>query len=305
MNKTYYENASEEEKKFLDAYDPGDWLRPSVTADIVIFTVDPEGHLCVVLIKRKDYPYKDAWALPGGFLKVGEESVYKTAERELKEETGLSGVFLQQLMTYSDPDRDPRMHVVSVAHFALVPYSKLFKGNDSVLVAGDDADQVDLFQISKMLIGIQGYKEFAGYRYVFMPILSNYRIEEQVYGRESYSKDSYKRSKFQSYYQPGMIGSENLAFDHYLIIKSAIDRLVGRKDYCLDLFNLLENASEFTIAEYKRIYDAISFEKSDNANFRKMFKNRYVKTGIVESLERKTVSTKPAMLYKYVGKKEG
>ena len=86
MNDYIYE--SEEEMNFLKSYDASKYERPSVTADIVIFTLGDAGNLQVLLIKRGGFPYKGRWAIPGGFVNVGKESVDEAAARELKEETG-------------------------------------------------------------------------------------------------------------------------------------------------------------------------------------------------------------------------
>lgn len=98
-----------------------EYPRPAVTADCVVFGLDEED-LKVLLIQRANEPFKERWALPGGFIAVG-ESLEETARRELREETGLSDVFLEQLYTFSDPDRDPREHVITVAYYALVNLS--------------------------------------------------------------------------------------------------------------------------------------------------------------------------------------
>ncbi|AVZ72221.1 NUDIX hydrolase [Streptomyces lunaelactis] len=105
-------------------YDPGAFPPFAVTVDLAVFTVR-EGRLHVLLVERGEDPYKGAWALPGGFVRP-KESAGQAARRELAEETSLSeetvaGLHLEQLRTYSDPDRDPRMRVVSVAYTALVP----------------------------------------------------------------------------------------------------------------------------------------------------------------------------------------
>ncbi|MEV7683801.1 NUDIX domain-containing protein [Streptomyces sp. NPDC056909] len=105
-------------------YDPSAFEPFAVTVDLAVFTVR-EGRLHVLLVERGQEPYLGAWALPGGFV-LPRESAGQAARRELAEETGLSaetaGAFhLEQLRTYSDPDRDPRMRVVSVAYAALVP----------------------------------------------------------------------------------------------------------------------------------------------------------------------------------------
>ncbi|MGW0702507.1 NUDIX hydrolase [Streptomyces sp. NPDC002867] len=108
----------------MQGYDPGAFPPFAVTVDLAVFTVR-EGELHVLLVERGQEPYRGAWALPGGFL-LPDESAESAARRELAEETGLSrhtaaGLHLEQLRTYSEPDRDPRMRVVSVAFTALVP----------------------------------------------------------------------------------------------------------------------------------------------------------------------------------------
>lgn len=93
---------------------------PSVTVDCVIFGLDlDEEALNVMLIQRAIEPFERMWAIPGGFVLKG-ESLPEAAERELKEETSITDVFLEQLYTFGNPKRDPRGWVVSVAYFALV-----------------------------------------------------------------------------------------------------------------------------------------------------------------------------------------
>ena len=92
--------------------------RPALTVDCVVFGLD-EDDLKVLLIQRDLEPFEGEWALPGGFVPPG-EAVDETARRELREETGLRNVYLEQLYTFGDPERDPREHVVTVAYFALV-----------------------------------------------------------------------------------------------------------------------------------------------------------------------------------------
>lgn len=139
---------SDAEREFLESYDASKYERPSVTADIVIFTLDEEDKLNILLIKRNGFPYRGCWAIPGGFLNVGKESIDEAAARELKEETNVDGVFLKQLYTFGDVDRDPRTTVVSVAYTALVPKHSLD------IKAGDDAQDAKLFRIKYELNGI-------------------------------------------------------------------------------------------------------------------------------------------------------
>jgi 8-oxo-dGTP diphosphatase len=95
-----------------------EYPRAALTVDCVVFGLD-EGELKVLLIERGLAPFKGKWALPGGFVRL-EETVDEAARRELKEETGLKNVFLEQLYTFGTVDRDPRERVVSVAYYALV-----------------------------------------------------------------------------------------------------------------------------------------------------------------------------------------
>lgn len=92
--------------------------RAALTVDCVVFGFD-EGELKVLLIQRGLDPFKGKWALPGGFVRV-DETIDDAARRELEEEAGLKNVFLEQLYTFGELNRDPRERVVSVAHYALV-----------------------------------------------------------------------------------------------------------------------------------------------------------------------------------------
>ena len=109
------------EPEFLQSYDPVSFPPFAVAVDLAIFTIRA-GLLAVLLVQRSDHPYQGYWALPGGFVRA-DESTDEAARRELAEETGVSAFagHLEQLRTYSDPGRDPRMRVVSVAHVALAP----------------------------------------------------------------------------------------------------------------------------------------------------------------------------------------
>src|SRR6188768_1819849 len=112
-----------------------------VTVDIVLFTIrDRQLHL--LLIRRLAKPYEDRYALPGGFV-LKSESLDAAAARELREETGVEGVYLEQLYTFGAPERDPRGRVVTVAYYALVP-------NTQVLQAGTDAADAAWFPVAKL-----------------------------------------------------------------------------------------------------------------------------------------------------------
>lgn len=115
---------------------------PAVTTDIVIFTIR-DGRLKLLLIKRGGEPYQGRWALPGGFVEI-DEDLETSARRELEEETGVSGVYLEQLYTFGRPDRDPRERVITVAYYALIP-------SDQVrLQAATDAEAVGWFAFEEL-----------------------------------------------------------------------------------------------------------------------------------------------------------
>ncbi|BBY31894.1 NUDIX hydrolase [Mycolicibacterium sediminis] len=116
------------ERQWLREYDPRSYPPFAVTVDLAVFTLRGDD-LCVLLVRRGEYPHRGRWALPGGHVLHGRESADDAAHRELLEETGVdawrSNAHLQQLAAYSAPDRDPRMaaglQVVSIAYVALAP----------------------------------------------------------------------------------------------------------------------------------------------------------------------------------------
>ena len=112
-----------------------DYPRPSVTVDIVLLA-DVFPHPKVLLIRRKNPPFKDLWALPGGFLEM-DETLEESALRELNEETNISDVELTQVGTFGHPERDPRGRVITIAYVGIInsEQQKAEAGSDAAEVA--------------------------------------------------------------------------------------------------------------------------------------------------------------------------
>ena len=127
------------QQDFLHCYP---YPHPAVTTDIVIFTIRMQK-LELLLIRRSGPPHQGKWALPGGFVNP-DEDLEHCALRELEEETGITGVYLEQLFTFGKPQRDPRERVISVAYYALVP-------SDTLQVrAASDAAEVAWFPFDSL-----------------------------------------------------------------------------------------------------------------------------------------------------------
>jgi 8-oxo-dGTP diphosphatase len=124
-----------------------DYPRPMVTVDIFLtrFNMD---HLELVLIKRKNDPFKGQWALPGGYVEI-DEPLKSSAKRELFEETGIENIPLYRLNVFGDPGRDPRGRTITIVYFGVIPYEV-----SDVLKAGDDAAESQWF-------GLDNLPEFA------------------------------------------------------------------------------------------------------------------------------------------------
>lgn len=131
--------SKEDKRHLINLVDTYRYPHPAVTVDIIIFTVQDE-QLKLLLIKRGIEPYLNKWALPGGFLQIADnESLEIAAARELEEETGVKNIFLKQLATFGEPNRDPRERVISVAYYAIMPSEELD------IKAGSDASDACWF----------------------------------------------------------------------------------------------------------------------------------------------------------------
>jgi len=132
-----------------------DFEQPSVTTDLVIFTIK-DNSLKVLLVKRDVEPFKDKWALPGGFVRM-DESLEDSAKRELFEETGVKNVYLEQLYSFGNPKRDPRGRVITISYFALI------NSENVNLKASTDVSEARWFSVSKIPSIAFDHKEILEY----------------------------------------------------------------------------------------------------------------------------------------------
>ena len=121
-----------DENSFLEGYDPADYPRFAVTVDLVLMTVR-DAAPAALLVRRGERPFEHQWALPGGFVRP-DEDLEAAARRLLGAKAHLEGCWLEQLYSFGAVDRDPRMRVITVAYFALLPAGRL----EAALAGADD-----------------------------------------------------------------------------------------------------------------------------------------------------------------------
>jgi len=283
------------EKEFLDSYIPGNYKRPSNTVDMLLFTVDdvpvegkdPDKVLKLLLIKRADHPYLDCYAIPGGFVHI-DEALSTACYRELKEETNIESVYLEQLRTFGDSvQRDPRMRVISIAYLALVDKTNI------KAIAGDDATYAQWFTLKKDFISSNnsGIERVDMYNLTFVSDDGDVKIGYLV--TERFVKNGIISIKVPSY-ELLEWSKEELAFDHIDLVYCAIERLKNKIEYTPIAFTLLPKY--FTLREIQKVYEAIlNVEKPfSRANFRRKINKMVIKTE-----KEKLTSGRPAICYMF------
>lgn len=137
------EKFTQQDKEFLNNYDSSAYEKPSITVDLLVFTIEDE-ELKIVMIKRKNLPYKGMLSLPGSFVGM-EETLDEAASRGIKEKTGLADIYFEQLYTWGEVNRDPRMRIISVSYMALVSIEELYRA------AGSSEISSHLYSVDKLL----------------------------------------------------------------------------------------------------------------------------------------------------------
>lgn len=241
--------------------------RPSVTADVVAFTMRADD-LAVLLIRRKDEPFKGCWALPGGFVNEN-ESLDRAAARELHEETGLtvSTSKLEQLGAFGDPGRDPRGHTITVAFMT-------FRATETNIAAGDDATEAEWVSLRSLDLGD----------------VSTARSVPPPPPRGAPPPKPTKRAASQKPPPP-----MRLAFDHARILSRAYRRLCRHlddptSDTAFELF-----PPRFTLAELQRIYEVVIGRKLGP----RVIKQHLVDRSIVVPATAEPTAKASAQLYRW------
>ena len=266
------------EQEFLKSYDPNQYERLSLTADILVLSVSSndssnyrktdDKKMSILLVKRDNYPFKDKWCLPGGFVGYNEE-LDDAPKRILKNETNLDNIYLEQLYTYGSINRDPRMRVISTSYMSLIDKNMLnenlnknaswfditlFEEGNDVTVVLDNGIETLSFKIKKEL------KEKTTDRYAF-----------------------------------NVIENKSIAFDHPLVILAGLERLRNKLQYTDIVFNMMPKY--FTLGELQKVYEVILGKKLLDPAFRRIIQDKVKKTNKMKTGE----GHRPSVLFEYKG----
>ncbi|WP_051685261.1 NUDIX domain-containing protein [Clostridium sp. KNHs205] len=281
------------EEEFLAGYNPAKYERPSVTVDMLIFTIReqeknnyrklPEKTLSLLLIQRGEHPHLGKWALPGGFVGM-EENLEDAALRELEEETGLKDIYLEQLYTWGDVGRDARTRVISTSYMALTDSKSL------VPKASDDAANAAWFSAELKLKEEKKEKYENGYK-----LKQTYKLI--LTGEQEILSAGYEITKTIGkgtiHTERRLTESNGLAFDHGKIIAYAIDRLRNKVLYTDIAFHLMPEY--FTLTELQQVYEVLLDKELLKANFRRKIADMVLET----EKYRTDAGHRPSKLYQF------
>jgi ADP-ribose pyrophosphatase YjhB (NUDIX family) len=241
------------EKEFLQEFTPDEKNRFLVAVDAVIFSVSAEAapnyrrsedqKLEILLVKRPCHPFCGKWSLPGGMV-ASNETFNESIRRMMKRKADLGNIYLEQLYTFDDPDRDPRMRVISCAYLSLIDRSN--------------------------------YREEAGKWFSLSQ--KNDRLILQAGGERLVIKMKKTTVKNGRLRNDTYIAAESpLAFDHGAVILEGLFRLRNKLEYTDIAFNLAGDT--FTLGELQRIYETILGTTLMAADFRRRIQNKIESTG--------------------------
>lgn len=277
---------NENEKNFLAAYDINQYDRPSIAADVAVFSIGrkssegldyrrlPAKTLRLLLIRRAEQPYQGAWALPGGFMQQG-ETIQETARRELKEETGTDKAYLTLCNVFSDSGRDPRGWILSQSFLAVLNEDDLAS---SRLEVSGDAGEAAWFDIS-----IQKTAEHKKEQHNAVTCDKEYALTLE----SSASADNLllcavvrEHIEYRDYHEImtyEIVESEGIAFDHARIITSAINTLKRMLDSDIRIaFDFMPE--QFTLTDLQEAVELVSGQELIKPNFRRKISEYVLET---------------------------
>lgn len=276
------------EEEFLKQYDADIYKRPSLTVDMLIFTVMEEEEenyrklpgkcLKILLVKRGDHPCIGKWALPGGFVSI-DESLDEAALRVLRAETNVDNIYMEQLYTWGEINRDPRTRVISSSYMALVDSSSLS------IKAGSDEEDASWFNVSYKVLEEKDLSSGEGYEEIVEIKLWNNSEELSAKIKVTESLDGRVRRE--------VIESVGIAFDHGKFIEYGISRLRNKIEYTSLAFNLMPEL--FTLTELQKVYEVIQGKELLAAAFRRKVANMVTETDEFT----KDAGHRPSKLFKY------
>lgn len=266
------------EEEFLKDYDSNKFDKLSMTTDILLISISNElstdyrkndkKKMSILLVKRKDYPYKDKWCLPGGFIDPKTETLEECAKRVLKSETNLENIYLEQLYTFDSLDRDPRMRVVSTSFVALVDKTKLTTINNENAQWFDVKSIIEKNNIIELVLTNES-------------LTFNFKIKKELVDKTT------NLNKYHS------LENKEIAFDHDIVILYGIIRIRNKISYTDIAFNLMPKY--FTLKELQQVYELILGKKILDPAFRRIIKDKVVKTDLKEE----GIGHRPSSLFSY------
>lgn len=289
-NLTFKNKQGLTEEEFFKLYDSDIYKKPSFSVDMLIFTVTdeeklnyrklPEKSLKILLVKRGDHPFIGKWALPGGFVDV-EESLEEAALRVLKTETNIDDIYMEQLFTWGDVNRDPRTRVISASYMALVDSSSLN------IKAGSDEDEARWFNVDYTILQQKKAAAENGYIYEQIAEIKLWTDSENLTSKIKITENPDGRIKRE------IIESDGIAFDHGKFIEYAVDRLRNKIEYTGLAFNLMPEL--FTLTELQQVYQVILGKELLAAAFRRKTANMVIETNQFT----KDAGHRPSKLFRY------
>lgn len=265
------------EEEFLANYNSDEFEKLSITTDILILSVSNEEKnnyrktdkkkMSILLVKRSNYPFKDKWCLPGGFVGI-DEDLDEAPKRILKQETNIKDIYLEQLYTFGSVNRDPRMRIVSTAYMALIDKSRLENK------ISDKSSWFDIISIEENnnIVEIVLANETESINFVIKKVL---------------------REKTTDRYSFEIVENSKVAFDHPLVILSGVERLRNKLEYTDIVFNMMPEL--FTLGELQKVYEVILDKKLLDPAFRRIIANKVEKTSKMKTGE----GHRPSYLFRY------